>query len=204
MPWILTLSKVFPLLPVPQVLRQRFMPPCSSALTESLRSQPSHRPVGRNSTFQGLWPLQRRPPGWPRNEAGCFMPTSVPLSGFLNPSVVLAHLSFAALFRAATVPGTSLQSVPLARIANPSRSSLASAVIHPRAVTYCLRRITNRFANSHAFARLPGFPGQLCPPFSPTRRSASRTSWARAMNSPLSASFTCFEACSSPRKSVLY
>jgi hypothetical protein len=50
---------------------------------------------------------------------GSTLRLSQPLSGFL------ASQSFAALFRAATVPGTSLQSVPLVRIASVSRRRLA-------------------------------------------------------------------------------
>jgi len=141
-PRILTLSEVFPLQPVPKVLRQRFMPPCSYWPFQSLYAlNHPRRPVRRHFDFPrsltpstaSLWPAPC--------EVGCFMPASVPLSGFLNPSAVSwLNLRFAALFRAATVPGTSLQSVPLARIARPSQDPLAPAVIHPRAVAHCFRR----------------------------------------------------------------
>jgi len=124
------------------------------------------------------------------------MPASVPLSGFLNPSVVSwLNLRFAALFRAASrswdLPS---ECSPRKDRASLSRPASSRAVIHPRAVTHCLRLITDRFADPHAFTRSPGIPDQLCPPFSPTRRPASRTSWAQAMKPPLSARFTCFEA----------
>jgi len=106
------------------------------------------------------------------------MPASVPLSGFLNPSAVSwLNLRFAALFRAATVPGISLQSFPLVRIARPSQDPPAPAVIHPRAVTHCLRllptvsptptlsraRLASPINYGHPFHRpegqLPGRPG---------------------------------------------
>jgi len=44
----------------------------------------------------------------------------------------MQHLDFAALFRAATVPGTSLQSVPLVRIANASRRRRAPSPLSTR------------------------------------------------------------------------
>jgi len=99
------------------------------------------------------------------------------------------------LFRAATVPGTPLQSVPLARIACPSRDALAPLQLSTRVPRRAVRALSPPVsADSHAFARLPGVPGRLCPPFLPTRRPASRTNWARTTNSPLTASFVCFEA----------
>jgi len=100
----------------------------------------------------------------------------VPLSGFLNLSAdSWLNLRFAALFRAATVPGTPLQSVPLARIACPSRDALAPLQLSTRVPRRAARALSPTVsADSHAFTRLPGVPGRLCPPFPPTRRPASR------------------------------
>jgi len=95
----------------------------------------------------------------------------VPLTGFLNPSAVSADRIFAALFRAATVPGISLQRFPLAESAHPSRGHCSPAVIHPPAKTRRLRLITDRFTDSHARAQLPGSPADYELPFRLPRRA---------------------------------
>ena len=75
---------------------------------------------------------------------GSTLGLSQPLSGFL------ADLSFAALFRAATVPGIlSLQSVPLTKIARPSQGRFAPL------------QLDNQHAETHCTCA-------LSPPLSPT------------------------------------
>jgi hypothetical protein len=81
------------------------------------------------------------------------------------------------LFRATAVPGTPLQSVPLAKSAHPSRGHYSLAVIHPRAGTHHSRTCHRRFPQhprSHAVA---WFPRRLWSPFPQTRLLASRFSW---------------------------
>ena len=106
------------------------------------------------------------------------IPTPVPLSGFFNLSAVSKQVSkFVALFRATAVPGTPLQSVPLAKSAHPSRGHYSPAVIHPCAGTHHSRTCHRRFPRhprSHAVA---WFPRRLWSPFPQTRLLASRFSW---------------------------
>jgi len=186
---------LFPQPPVPKALRPWFILPCSLALTESLSSPPSRQPVGRHSTSSSSRSPQRRQSRQPFRGASCSRLTPVPLTGFPNLSADSADVFFAALFRAATVPGISLQRVPLARSAHPSRGHCSLAVIHPPAELHRRRLITDPFTDTHALWRSSLDPGPTMSflstnPEGPTSESL----WAQAANSPLSASFTCYEA----------
>jgi hypothetical protein len=111
-------------------------------------------------------------------EAGCHLHLgsalrlSQPLSGFLAGS------SFAALFRAATVPGIPpFRVFPSPEIAYPSRGSLAplqlSTEVPGRATRFL---VTGGFPYSHAFARSPGSPVSYGLPFR-APRCISRLPW---------------------------
>jgi len=142
----------------------------------------------------GFRPLQRRHSSEPHAEAvrqsrfGSAPRLSQPLSGFL------ANSSFAALFRAAAVPGISLQSFPLVEIAYPSRGSLAS-----------LQSSTGVQKRMPRLLIAPGFTDdrdervRLDPPTTMSSLSSDRSPapgcpGCRATGSSRPASFTYFEA----------
>jgi hypothetical protein len=92
---------------------------------------------------------------------GSALRLSQPLSGFL------ADPSFAALFRAATVPGVlPSESSPRRNRAPLSRPRCSLVVIHPRAGRRHLNLVAAGFTDFHAFTQLPGFPRRLWAPFS--------------------------------------
>jgi hypothetical protein len=168
-----------------------YMKPIPSKVSHRLLAAP---PVGRvrlslrsfdpfNGIFRSEPPVRR-----------AVTLASVPLSGFFNLSAVSQQASeFVALFHATTVPGTSLQSVPLVESAHPSRGHYSPAVIYPRAGTHHSRtyhRWFPRRPRSHAVA---WFPRRLWSPFPQTRLLASRFPWISCSEPALSASFTCFE-----------
>jgi len=123
-----------------------------------------------------------------RSRLGSTLGFSQPLSGFLAQPEVRGFVS--CRNRSWDLPSECSPRKDRAPLSGPA----SSRSYPPACRDALLPPFTDRFADSHTFARLPGIPDRLCPPFPPTRRPTSRTSWARAMKPPLSASFTCFEA----------
>jgi len=97
---------------------------------------------------------------------------SQPLSGFL------ANPSFAALFHAATVPGIPLQSLPLAKIAHPSRGHLSPCRYPPTCVSEPPVSLSPPFSPTPTLSRsrLDPHSGYGLPFHEP--KFASRSSWA--------------------------
>jgi len=98
---------------------------------------------------------------------------SQPLSGFL------ARPSFAALFRAATVPGILPLELSLRKDRAPlSRPLCSPDVIHQRAEPYCPSALLPPVSPTPTLlTQLPGFLKRLWTPFSRTRRPASQLPW---------------------------
>jgi hypothetical protein len=124
-----------------------------------------------------------------RPRLGSALGFSQPLSGFL------ARLSFAALFRAATVPGI----LPSERSPHRDRAPLSRplgspAVIHRRARVYRSCALSPLVSPTPTLSR-----SRLAPPAAMSALSTNRSplpgcSGLQAAESPDSASFTCFEA----------
>jgi hypothetical protein len=90
--------------------------------------------------------------------------------------------------------GFSLQSVPLAGIARPSRGHMLPCGHPPTCDDAASRSVHRRFPRRpRLWARLPDSPDDYGLPFSAPRR-ASWSPWGRAAEPPRSASFTRFEA----------
>jgi len=87
---------------------------------------------------------------------GSTLGLSLPLSGFLAQPEVCGLISYRN--RSWDPPSECSPRKDRAPLSGPPCSS---AVIHLRAVAHRLRRIIDRFANVHAFARLLGVPGRL-------------------------------------------
>jgi len=174
-------------------LRRRLILPWSQSLSEFLTTSRLSDPSAGPASLR--FPVPTTTSRWVAPcGAGCHahpgsaLRLSQPRSGFQ------ASLCFAALFRAAAVPGTSLQRFPLARIAHPSRGRLLPCS-HPPALSdepsesllppvsptptlarSCLVPLTTMGSLSTRRNALPGPPG------------------TRATEPPRPASFICFEA----------
>jgi len=115
----------------------------------------------------GFWPLQRHPSGEPHVKravtptSGSARRFSQPLSGFL------ANPSFAALFRAATVPGVlpSERSPRRDRLPLPGQLGFP-AVIHRRAATHAPAPCHRWFHRRPRRSALAWIPQRLWTPFS--------------------------------------
>ena len=153
----------FPCSPVPYVQRPRFIPPWSSAPSESCSS--SHRPtwfVG--FAFLGFDALQRHPPASSVWRAGRSRPAPAPLSRFLSASAACASVRSTALFRAATVTGLrSLEPSPT-RGRLPLSGQPVPPCGHPPACKTRPPRPCHR--------RFPPTPSPLVLALQPARRSA--------------------------------
>jgi len=125
-----------------------------------------------------------------RSRSGSTLGFSQPLSGFL------ARPSFAALFRAATVPGIlPLELSPRKDRAPLSRPLCSPAVIHQRAEPYCPSALSSPVSPTPALlTQLPGSPERLWTPFFTNRSLLPGCPGLRAAESIHSASFTDFEA----------
>jgi len=88
-------------------------------------------------------------------------PTPAPLTGFLNPSAVCADSNFAALFRAATAPGFSLQSLPLVEIVNPLEPTCSRQLSTAAPTNLARGLVTAGFPDSRAFGAVAMFPQRL-------------------------------------------
>lgn len=132
-------------------------------------------------------------------------PPRPPLSGFLNPSAVLAGSSFAALSHAATVSGILLlQRFPLAEIAHASSAPLAPLQLVPAPPGEVALALSPAVSSDAAqeILSLAVFPRALWVPFpgrSPLHRGAgslvpSRSPWAFAALIAARSGFLCFEA----------
>jgi hypothetical protein len=124
------------------------------------------RPVGRTDfpeiPFPSTVSLELAPCEVARQlHLGSALRLSLPLSGFLAGS------SFAALFRAATVPGIPpFRVFPSQEIAYPSRGNLASLQLSTAVQERTARGLLPfGFPDVHAFTRLPGSPGGYELPF---------------------------------------
>jgi len=143
----------------------------------AFRCPPTCRRVRRRSTSSGFRTPSTASPGLAPCEAGCH-PRPGSARGFSQPlSGFLATPSFAALFRAAAVPGI-LPSEP-----SPRRDRLPlsgqpgfPAVIHQRAETHASTPYRPWFHRRPRPARPPGFPNDYGLPFH-RPKPASRSPW---------------------------
>jgi hypothetical protein len=99
--------------------------------------------------------------------------------------------------------GSSLQSLPLTKIAHPSRGGLLPCSYPPARGSAPLDSLSPPVSsNAHAFARLPASSDDYGLPFQLTEISLPGRPGRQATGSPRLASFTCFEASCSLRESV--
>lgn len=99
--------------------------------------------------------------------------------------------------------GSSLQSLPLAKIAHPSRGGLLPCSYPPARGSAPLDSLSPLVSSdSHAFTRLPASSNDYGLPFQLTEISLPGCPGRLATGSPRLASFVCFEAYCSLRESV--
>jgi len=99
--------------------------------------------------------------------------------------------------------GSSLQSLPLAKIAHPSRGGLLPCSYPPARGSAPLDSLSPPVSSdAHAFTRLPASSDDYGLPFQLTEISLPGCPGRQATGSPRLASFTCFEAYCSLRESV--
>jgi len=167
----------------------------SLSLPESVNHLPTVRSADRILTpvsFQvpSTASLRRAP-----HETGCHprpgsaRRLSQPHSGFQ------ANPSFAALFRAATVPGILPSECSPRRSRAPLSGPLASLQLSTDVLNRAARDlITARFTDSHAFTQLPGSPDDYELPFVAPEGTLPGHPGSQPPEPIRSASFTCFEA----------
>jgi hypothetical protein len=194
-PWILSLSKAFLLLPVPPILRRRFILPWRRSLPEFLAtSRPSGLPAGPTSLS---FPVPSTASPWSAPyEVGRPVPPRFRSQVFSTSQRFPSRPGFHGLIACRNRSwDSSLQSFPLAGIARPSRGHLLPCRCPPTcwdATPGALSLpVSPTSTLSHAVA---WFPRRLWAPFHAPGGTLPGHPGPRAAEPSRSASFTDFEA----------